>query len=101
MPSYEPVARFHVSSSNSPDVSDIEVDIDDDDDVEIDERQSFISFRGGGSRRIPPSHGRIISASIPFSLMLPKKYLFPTNKERSRSKIGNVTGICHKWQPVT
>ena len=76
MPSYEPVARFHVSSSNSPDVSDIEVDIDDDDDVEIDERQSFISFRGGGSRRIPPSHGRIISASIPFSLMLPKKYCF-------------------------
>ncbi len=58
MPLYEPVARFHVASSNSLDLSDADDDDDDDGDVEIDERQSFISFRGGGTRRIPSSHGR-------------------------------------------
>jgi hypothetical protein len=56
MPIYEPVARYHVSRSNSPDFSDDDID----DDVGSDERQSFISYRGAGSRRIPASHGKTL-----------------------------------------
>ena len=56
--SYEPVARFHVSRSNSPDLS----DDDDDDDLDVDERQSFISFRG--MRRTPSSHGKTFKAIL-------------------------------------
>jgi hypothetical protein len=59
MPFYEPVARYHVSSSNSPDYSEDEIEIEVEEELEIDERQSFISYRGVGTRRVPASHGRI------------------------------------------
>ena len=63
MPLYEPVALYHVTSGlNSPDFSDEEID---EDDEVVDERQSFISYRGGiGTRRIATSHGKTIQIVI-------------------------------------
>ena len=63
MPLYEPVALYRVTSGlNSPDFSDDEID---EDDEVVDERQSFISYRGGiGTRRIATSHGKTIQITI-------------------------------------